>query len=110
MMPIVYACFVATVGLGLLLRRRRSILAVGAGSLGSSMLFFAVTNFGVWAMFDFYPKTATGLAGCYAAAIPFFQNTIAGDLFFCTLLFGGFALAERAFPALRNTERVKVRG
>ena len=53
-------------------------------------------------MMDYYPKTATGLTACYVAAIPFFQNTLASDLFYAGLLFGGFALAERALPALRQ--------
>ena len=44
---------------------------------------------------------SSGLAACYVAAIPFFQNTVAGDLFYAALLFGGFALLERAVPALR---------
>ena len=48
-----------------------------------------------------YPPTATGLAACYVAAIPFFQNTLAGDLAFSALLFGGFALLERRLPMLR---------
>lgn len=108
MMPVVYGCFAATVGLGMLLRWRRSILAIGVGSLCSSVLFYVATNFGVWAIFDLYPKTAAGFAGCYVAAIPFFRNTLAGDLFFCTLLFGAFALAERAFPKVRGTKYVKV--
>jgi hypothetical protein len=44
------------------------------------------------------------LVACYTAAIPFFQNTIAGDLFYVTLLFGGFAVAERLVPSLRAGE------
>ena len=48
-----------------------------------------------------YPLTLSGLAACYVAAVPFFQNTLAGDLFYSGLLFGGFALLERAVPALR---------
>jgi len=60
-----------------------------------------VTNFGVWTLGTMYPMTAAGLADCYVAAIPFFQNTVAGDLFYATLLFGGFALVERLLPAVR---------
>jgi len=65
-------------------------------------LFFVMSNFGTWLMMDMYPKSAAGLVACYAAAIPFFQNTVAGDLFFAGLLFGGFALLERAVPILRE--------
>jgi hypothetical protein len=49
----------------------------------------------------YYPPTLSGLAECYVAAIPFFQNTLAGDLLFSALLFGGFALLERRIPLLR---------
>jgi hypothetical protein len=48
-----------------------------------------------------YPLTGAGLAACFAAALPFFQNSLAGDLFYSALLFGGFALLERKVPALR---------
>jgi len=58
-------------------------------------LFFAVTNFGFWALGDWYPKTLTGLAECYAAAIPFFRNTLGSNLFYSALLFGGLKLAEK---------------
>jgi hypothetical protein len=48
-----------------------------------------------------YPQTGSGLVACYVAAIPFFQNTVAGDLFYAALLFGGFRLAEMLAPRLR---------
>lgn len=80
---------------------RISPLRVGGAALASSALFFVVTNFGTWALSGMYPRDLGGLAACYAAAIPFFQNTAAGDLFYAVLLFGGFALLERAVPALR---------
>ncbi|MFL6829921.1 MAG: DUF6580 family putative transport protein [Sphingomicrobium sp.] len=101
----VYISVAATVLIGLALARRRTVVGVAAAALASSLLFFVVTNFGVWLVMDYYPHTATGLAACYVAAIPFFQNTIAGDLFYAGLLFGGFALLERAVPALRSGER-----
>jgi hypothetical protein len=101
-MPFVYAAFAATVGLGLLLRTRRTALHVGAAALASSVLFFVVTNFGAWAVGSLYPHTAEGLLAAYAAGLPFFAHTLAGDLFYAALLFGGFALAQRSLPALRE--------
>ena len=67
-------------------------------------LFFIITNFGMWLFSGIYPHTAAGFAACYVAAIPFFQNTVAGDLFYATLLFGGFAVVERLMPQLRAGE------
>jgi hypothetical protein len=97
----VYLGTAAAVVIGWTVAGRKSILGVGLAALASSVLFFTVTNFGVWLLMDYYPKTLAGLAACYTAAIPFFQNTLAGDLFFSFLLFGGFALAERQVPLLR---------
>jgi hypothetical protein len=90
---------VVLVGWGVL--KQVSLLRVGGAAVASSVLFFLVTNFGTWALSGMYPHTPGGLAACYAAAVPFFQNTLAGDLFFSGLLFGSFALLERALPALR---------
>ena len=55
----------------------------------------------MWLSSGIYPRTFAGLEACYVAAIPFFQNTVAGDLFYAALLFGGFGLAERLVPRLR---------
>jgi hypothetical protein len=65
-----------------------------------------VTNFSVWANGSglSYPKTWRGLLLCYEAAIPFFQNTVAGDVTYATVLFGGLALAEARFPSLRPAQ------
>ena len=101
----VYLSVAATVLIGWVVSRRKTVLRVGAAALAGSVLLYVVTNFGVWLVVDFYPKTVAGLAACYAAAIPFFQNTIAGDLFFTALLFGGFALFERLVPAIRHPNR-----
>jgi len=100
-MPFVYAGVAAAVVLGQLALSRLSALRVAGAAVASSAIFFVLTNFGVWLQSGMYPPTLAGLAACYAAAIPFFQNSLAGDLFFSGLLFGGFALLERAAPALR---------
>ena len=73
---------------------------VGAAAFASSVLFYTVTNFGMWLFSGFYPRTLAGLEACYIAAIPFFQNTLAGDLFYATLLFGGLRIAELLLPQI----------
>ena len=100
--PVVYGSFALIVCIGLWLRRRRTVLPVAGATLASSLLFYFVTNFAVWASGSLYPKTLTGLVACYVAAIPFFQNSLLGDAFYSTVLFGGFALAEHSFPAVRE--------
>lgn len=97
----VYATTALIVLIGWFALRRVSPVRVGVATLASSTLFFIITNFGMWLFSGFYPLTAAGLEACYVAAIPFFQNTIAGDLFYATLLFGGFKVAELLAPGLR---------
>jgi hypothetical protein len=101
-LPFVYAAFAAIVGLGLLLRTRRTVAGVGAAALAASLLFFVVTNLGAWAVGGLYPHSAAGLAQAFTAALPFYAPTLAGDAFYTALLFGGFALAQRRLPALRE--------
>jgi hypothetical protein len=100
--PVVYACLLATVAMGKLIRDRRSPLHVGVVTLASSVLFFVVTNFSVWASGHRYPKTLAGLESCYVAAIPFFRNSLTGDMAFVAVLFGGFALLETYAVSLRE--------
>lgn len=99
--PIVYVAFAGVVGVGFLLRNNRGPWRIAGASVAGSVLFFVVTNFAVWAGGALFPKTFAGLVACFVAAIPFFHNTLLGDAFFAAVLFGGFALAEQRFPALR---------
>ncbi len=107
-MEFVYLSFALTVLIGWAIARRKSPLTIGGAAVASSVLFFMLTNLGVWLFSGMYPRTLDGLVACYVAALPFFQNTVAGDLFFTGLLFGGFALAEWALPALRQPQGVRL--
>ena len=100
-MQVTYLAVALVVLIGWAVRARITPLRVAGAAVASSILFFAVSNFGVWLLGGMYPPTLSGLAACYVAAIPFFQNTLAGDLVFSALLFGGFALLERRLPMLR---------
>ncbi|MGQ9651804.1 MAG: DUF6580 family putative transport protein [Phycisphaerae bacterium] len=75
-MPFVYGSFALTVCLGRCLRRRPQLLFVAGASLGSAVLFYLVTNLGVWLCSQMYPATWQGLLACYAAAIPFLGNSL----------------------------------
>ena len=101
-MPIVYASFLINVAIGFWLRDRRTVGRIAAATLFGAIQFFLVTNFAVWSFGLSYPRNTAGLLACYAAGIPFFWNTLAGDAVYAGLLFGGFALAERLFPAFRE--------
>jgi len=106
LMPFVYGCFALTVCLGFWVQQYRSAGRVAVASVVSSTVFFLVTNFSVWAVFDTYPKNATGLLECYVAGLPFYRNGLLGDLFYAAVLFGSLALAERKFTSLREPSHV----
>ena len=79
-----------------LLKRIKLLNVVGA-SLGASAIFFLISNFGVWIISSFYPPTLSGLLAAYTAGLPFFLNTVAGDLFFCSVMFGSYALLQKHY-------------
>lgn len=99
-MPFVYGALALTVLLGRRLRIQSVDGRLIGASLASSVLFFLVTNAGVWLMEGLYPLTANGLWACYAAGIPFFRWTLLGDLAYSAVFFGALQLACRAFPRL----------
>jgi hypothetical protein len=103
-MEIQYLCFALIVVMGFALRTGRSALRIASASLFAAVVFFVVTNFGEWLFQDLYPRTLAGLAACYVAAIPFFGNSVLGDLLYSALLFGGFRLLETRFTALREPQ------
>lgn len=101
-MWVTYLALLLVTLMGFLLRTHRTVPAIAGATLAGSTLFFVVTNFVVWAGADLYPHTLAGLVTCYEAAIPFFRRSVLGDLTYCAVLFGGFALAERRLPVLRG--------
>lgn len=104
----VYGSFLCIGLLGLWLRNHRGIAATAGVTIVGSLFFFVVTNFGVWASSQVsYPHTTGGLIACYAAAIPFFRNSLLGDAAYVAILFGAFELAKRAIPSL-EPERTPV--
>ncbi len=105
-MGVTYGCFSLIVLLGMTLSGKRSIGRLAAASLASSILFFLLSNFGVWLFDHMYSRNGQGLLACYAAALPFFQGTLLGDLSYTALLFGVFHLAETRFPSLQQASSI----
>ncbi len=101
LMLIVYASFAISVAIGRWLRENRSLARIGGALFLGAAQFFVITNFAMWALGGYYPKTAAGLATCFMAGVPFFWNTLGGDVLHAGILFGGFALSEKMLPALR---------
>lgn len=90
----VYGSFLLVGILGIWLKKRKNVQNVFLAVLGSSLLFFLVTNFAVWAT-GLYAQNPSGLLQSYVAGLPFLKNTLAGDLFYTLSFFGGYELATR---------------
>ncbi len=93
--PLVYASFLISGIIGLWLRNHKNTASILGASIISSIIFFLLTNFNFWYATSLYPKTIDGMVQAYFMAIPFFRNTIMGDLIFVGLFFGSYELALR---------------
>ena len=102
--PVVYFCMLMAGVIGRLIRNNGSALKIASATLGNAVMFYLVTNFAVWAWGALYPRTWSGLIACYTAAIPFFRNSLIGDITFVAVLFGGFAVLQRFFVSLREQQ------
>lgn len=89
-----YGSVMLIVLLGKFLNKDKSLnIAKTAGlSISSSLLFFIITNFGVWVMGNMYPMNFSGLVSCYVMAIPFNKFSWLGDLVFTMAIFGAYEL------------------
>jgi hypothetical protein len=80
---------------GMTLRRKSNWLRIPIGAAASALIFFVVSNFGVWVEGKLYTHTLQGLVDCYVAALPFLKTSLLADLFFSAALFGAYALSTR---------------
>ncbi len=78
--------------MGLWVRNHKSPATIVGSSPFSAILFFIITNFGVWLAGSLYPPTAEGLSSCFIAAVPFFRNTLLSSLGYSLVLFGSYEL------------------
>ena len=80
-----YSSLILAVAIGLLIKKFnfKEILFSG---LSSSVIFFAVTNFGSWLTLEMYEKNFSGLLQSYFMGIPFFHNTLISTLIYLIIL------------------------
>jgi len=100
-MFVVYLALLFPIVFKNLLQKKLGVLRIFGAALASSTVFFLATNFAVWAFSPMYEKTLEGLVLCYTMAIPFFQNTVAGDLIWSGAIFG-------TYFALRNYSNLQI--
>ncbi len=97
-----YSSFLICVWIGRRVRAARSYWSVGAAAVACGMVFFLVTNFGVWATSSQFAATPSGLLQCYLFALPFYKWTLASDLFYTAVLFSLHAWLSRLEAARRQ--------
>jgi hypothetical protein len=86
---VTWAWYAAILWLGTNLREKASFWRVLGAALTSSVSFFLISNFAVWAAWPgMYPRGFSGLMMSYSAGVPFFRNTVESDLFFSLAFFG----------------------
>ncbi len=90
----VYGSFLLIGVLGFWLKRHKKWYTIGGSAFLGAVLFFLITNFAVWAFTPWYAKSLAGLWQCYLMALPFFKNTLLGNLFYAACFFGIYELAE----------------
>ncbi|PYX06949.1 MAG: hypothetical protein DMG88_16380 [Acidobacteria bacterium] len=84
---VTWAWYAAILWLGTKLRESTKPLHVIGAALASSVSFYLISNFDVWAATNLYPKTFAGLMTSYTLALPFFRNAVEGDLLFTAVMF-----------------------
>ena len=89
----VYGSFILAGFIGLVSRNKKSLSFIPFASISSSIIFFLITNLGVWLTTTMYAKNIIGLESCFITAIPFFHNTLLSDLLYTTLFIGGYELS-----------------
>jgi len=101
-----WGAFLMTGLIGLWLKDHKTLPNIMGSTLFSSLLFFIITNFGVWAVpGSWYPHTSQGLLNCYVMGLPFFRYTLAGDLAYVGVLFGLFEVVQIAEKKLTLIDR-----
>ena len=96
--------FILITFLGFWLKKNKNMGRILASSLASALLFFIISNFGVWVM-GWYPHTLKGLVNCYVMALPFLRNFTLATCCFVALFFGAYELIARR---VKDTKLAKV--
>lgn len=94
----VYGSVILIALVGMKFLHKVTIPRVLGSAIGASVIFFIITNFGAWLASPMYPLNLGGLLASYTAAIPFFHNTLAGDIVYCATLFGAFEYLKYKAP------------
>ncbi len=107
--PWVYLSFALAILIGIYLMRKPTWSRLIGAAILSGLAFYLVTNFAVWMNPSSpYAKNAGGLLLCYEAALPFFRNTLLGNLFYSFVLFGAYEYFAQHYVALRTSRQLST--
>lgn len=102
-MLFVYTGVIVSTLIGYLINKRQNFKTITSALLFSSLVFYLITNFGVWLEGTMYEKTLNGLMESYVMGIPFFRNSVLSDLMYGLSLFYGYRLATSfTFNRIKN--------
>jgi hypothetical protein len=99
-----WGSFILAALIGILIRKNKSAARILGGSLAASLVFFIVSNFGVWLM-GWYPLNLKGLVDCYVMALPFLRDFTVSTLIYTVLFFSAYELTARL---VKETKLAKV--
>lgn len=105
-MGYVWAAYILIALYGILLRRSRFSKRIILGGLGATLLFYLVSNFGVWAIGYQYPPTLAGLVQSYYMALPFVRASLLSDVMYSFVLFGSLELYTYARSRQQSQKQV----
>ena len=92
---VVYSSFVLSGLIGLWVRKYKSAGTVIGGTVLASVSFYLITNFAFFYPVGMYTHDLNGIIASYINALPFFRNTLAGDLFYMGVMFGAYELVAK---------------
>jgi hypothetical protein len=75
---------------GFWLKSKKTPTCILAGSILSAVIFFVITNLGVWIVGGIYERTFSGLVECFVMALPFFHWSLISTLLYAVILFYGY--------------------
>lgn len=105
-MVVVYPALALITLFGSTLGHNPGTSKVAGAAIAGSVVFFILSNLGVWLIEAMYPMTAAGLATCFTMALPFFWNSLLADVLFSVLLFSVAHAAEAR--VIRSTKNQHV--
>lgn len=103
----VYFAMALATGLGMIAKSNRTLPLAAGYSIASGLLFFIITNFGVWAVDNWYPKTIAGLFNSYEQGLPFLKWTLASSLLYTVVLFKVIEFFKAKFENEVSLEKIK---